>query len=227
MEECAMDAQLSSAAAARMLAACARLLARARAAGIALDDEQAAIDALLDREIKVPGASDEECRRYYDAHQKLFIAGEIVFARHILFAVTSGGPVDDVRRQAERTLNEVAAHRDRFESVAAKFSNCPSGAQGGALGRLARGETVPEFEQAVFGSALTGVLPHVVRTRYGFHVVAVDRREPGRLLPFDAVREAIARHLESRAEERAVGQYLQLLMSDEEGGAFESAPLVQ
>ena len=70
-----------------------------------------------------------------------------------------------------------------------------------------------------------------VPTRYGYHVLRLDSREAGRLLPFDAVRERVARYLEEAAWRTAVRQYLQILVgrADIEGIALTGAasPLVQ
>lgn len=192
-----------------------RLLERAREIGIDTPDELAAIEAVLDREVTVPTASEAECRRYYEANPGEFDSGSTVFASHILFAVTPGAPVDAIRRHAEAALAEVRAAPDLFEQRARELSNCPSGAQGGDLGPLTRGETVPEFEKAVFEGQAVGVLPRLVMSRHGFHVVRVDRREPGRTLPFEVVREALAKHLEERVRARALRQYVGVL----EGGS--------
>lgn len=192
-----------------------RILDRAKALGIDTADEEAAVEAVLDREVAVPSAGEAECRRYYEAHPGEFMSGGTVFASHILFAVTPGAPVEAIRRRAEATLAEVRSAPDLFASRARELSNCPSGAQGGDLGPLARGETVPEFEKAVFEGLAVGVLPRLVLTRHGFHVVRVDRREPGRLLPFEAVREPLARHLEEQVRANALRQYVGVL----EGGS--------
>ncbi|MGH7155205.1 MAG: hypothetical protein ACREF3_14875, partial [Acetobacteraceae bacterium] len=53
----------------------------------------AAIDRLLEQEVTVPSSTESEWRRYYDAHPAEFRSGELVFARHILFQVTPGVPV--------------------------------------------------------------------------------------------------------------------------------------
>ena len=170
-----------------------------------------AIERLLADEVRVPSPGEEECRRYYDAHPKEFRSGDIVHARHILFQVTPSVPVAQLRSKAEQTLNELLREPDRFTAVARELSNCPSGQQGGNLGQISRGDMVPEFGEAVFKLGPTGILRALVKTRYGFHIVAVDRRIPGRTLPFDAVREQIADRLKANVEQRALRQYVSIL----------------
>jgi peptidyl-prolyl cis-trans isomerase C len=166
-----------------------------------------AIEAMLEREVRVPEPTHEECRRWYDHHPRAFVAGELVFARHILFALTPGTPVDALRRRAEETLLELRAHPERFDERARELSNCTSATLGGALGQLARGDSVPEFEAQVFGRAETGVLPAVVKSRHGFHVVMVERRVAGQRAPFEAVEAKVAAHLKAAALRRALAQY--------------------
>jgi peptidyl-prolyl cis-trans isomerase C len=190
-----------------------------------------AIEQLLAREVHVPEPTPEECRRWYDAHPQRYRSGELVHARHILFQVTPGTPVPAIRAVAEAMLKELRAQPELFEARAREKSNCPSGAQGGQLGQLQRGATVPEFEKAVFEGGELGVLPGLVNTRYGFHIVAVDRRIPGEPLPFGAVAERVARELRAAAEQRALGQYVRVLagQADLQGVELEAAasPLVQ
>jgi len=188
---------------------------RAVAAGLLADGAgedfvNEAIETLLEREVRTPEPGEAECRRWYDAHPEAFRSGDLVFARHILFAVTPGVPVEPLRRKAEETLHELCHAPERFAALAAERSNCPSGAQGGALGQLSRGESVPEFEREVFGAG-EGLLPRLVNTRYGFHIVAIDGRVEGRQLPFESVREAIALRLAAAVAERALQQYVQVL----------------
>ena len=51
-----------------------------------------------------------------------------------------------------------------------------------------------------------------VRSRYGVHVLIVDRRIEGRQLPFEAVHKNIAKYLEDRVWRQAVRQYIELLI---------------
>ena len=69
----------------------------------------------------------------------------------------------------------------------------------------------PEFDRALFGKADIGILPQLVTTRFGFHVVEVVRRIPGRPLPYEHVRARIADRLSAQTQARALAQYIQLL----------------
>jgi peptidyl-prolyl cis-trans isomerase C len=194
-------------------------------------EADAAIERLLDREVIAPEATEEECSRYYALHPEQFSSGDLVFARHILFAVTPGAPIALIRAQAEKALDEVRADTSRFAELATRCSNCPSGAQGGNLGQLSRGECVPEFEQALFEGRATGVLPRLVKSRFGFHIVAIDQRVPGQLVRYEAARDQIATRLYAAVQEKALKQYAQVLAGragvELPGVETPTSPLVQ
>lgn len=212
-----------------------RELLRQRAVelGLALDTDppDAMADAVFAKEVATPVATVEESRRYYDQHRERFTSGELVHASHILFGVTGRAPLALVRAKAEETLNAILQSPDQFEAMAAQRSNCPSAQVGGSLGQLERTSCVPEFAQGIFGSDETGVLPRLIKTRFGFHVVRIDHRVPGALVPFEAVQDDIATMLTEQVRLRATRQYVQLLaaQADLEGVTFASAdgPLVQ
>ncbi len=212
----------------RQRAVAVGLLAADAEKGSAVDD---AIEQLLAAEVQVPTPTEEECRRHYETHPADFRSGDLVHARHILFQITPGARVPDIRARAEQTLTALLAEPDRFAALAQELSNCPSGQQGGNLGQLGRGDTVPEFEQALFRLGPTGILRELVRTRHGFHIVAVDQRIPGAALPFETVRDRIAERLRVSVEEQALRQYISFLagQADLEGVDLDAAatPLVQ
>lgn len=198
--------------------AAVRELLRQRAIAVGLLDsgadaevEGAAIETLLEREVPTPEPGETECRRFYNANPEAFRSGDLVFARHILFQITPGAQVTLVREQAEQTLAQLLDAPDDFATCALTLSNCPSGRHGGNLGQIGRGDTVAEFEQALFADRGPGILPELVKTRFGFHIVAVDRRVAGELLPFEAVRDRVADMLRERVERVAISQYVRLL----------------
>ncbi len=220
------------------LAAVQELL-RQRAVGVGLldagnDDEAdvaAAIETLLEREVPTPAPTEAECRRYYANNPAEFESGELVHARHILFQVTAQVNIPEIRKRAEETLNILLRGPDRFASLARELSNCPSGQQDGNLGQIGRGDTVPEFERALFQFAPPGILRELVKSRHGFHIVAIDRRIPGKKVPFELVQERIAGELRARVEEQALRQYVSVLagQADVEGVTLptSASPLVQ
>ena len=190
-----------------------------------------AIEALLAREVVTPSPTEEECHRYYESHPREFQSGDLVHARHILFQVTPSVRVPEMRARAEQTLNDLLREPDRFDALARELSNCPSGQHGGNLGQIGRGDTVPEFEKVLFRLDAVGLLPELVKTRFGFHIVAVDRSIPGDVPPFEAVQAQVAEKLRSDVEERALRQYVSILASEAKivGAHIEAAtsPLVQ
>lgn len=207
----------TSAASSREAAAARELLRQhAVAAGLVAEDADDAgidegIERLLDREVQTPAPAEAECRRFYDAHPELFVSGELAAARHILFQVTPGAPVPALRAKAELTLGELLKAPERFDAVARECSNCPSGQHGGNLGQVQRGEMVPEFEQVMFGGTWTGIHGQLVKTRFGFHILAVDRRAPGRQAPFASVQQQVAERLRATVIARALAQYVRVL----------------
>lgn len=190
-----------------------------------------AIEALLERELQVPEPDEDACRRFHAGHPARFTTGERVHARHILYAVTPGVDVNALRRVAEQTLLDLRSEPERFAQRAAEQSNCPSAAAGGDLGWLVREDVAEEFGRELFGQSTVGVLPRLVHSRFGLHVVEVLGREPGEVQPFEAVRGAVVLALQQQTYVAALRQYLQLLAGDTEVQGVDLAasdsPLVQ
>ena len=207
------------------------LLQEADRLGIAGSDDDARIEALLTQEVSVPQADEQACLTYYRNHPDKFTRGALVEARHILFQVTPTVPLDLVRETAEDILAALQAAPERFGELAAQYSNCPSGAVGGSLGQLGRGDCVPEFDDVLFRLGENELAGRPVETRFGLHIVQVLRRIDGSLLPFETVKSQIAAWLATAALQRGIHQYLQILVGRAriEGIRLEGSatPLVQ
>lgn len=190
----------------------------------------AAIETHIDRAVQVPPPSDEACRRYFAGNARAYATGERRHLRHVLFAVTPGVDVNVLRRRAEATLLDVRAS-DGFANAARTLSNCPSADQGGDLGWLYVSDCAPEFAKDVFAHVGVGVLPRLVHSRFGFHIVEVLARQPGALPAYESVRGAVAKTLERQGFVTALRQYLRVLAGAAvvEGVDLEGAesPLVQ
>jgi peptidyl-prolyl cis-trans isomerase C len=211
------------------------LVQRAQRLGIGQgrDDIEALVQALTDREVSVPKADAAACRRYYAAHARRFRSADLVEARHILLpaAPDNADATAAARAKAQEAIDLLKQHPDRFAVLAKELSACPSAKHGGNLGQLSRGSSVPEVETFLFQLEEGQLCPVPVRSRYGFHVLIVDRRISGRLLPFEAVHERIAEYLDDRVWRQAVRQYVGLLIgsADIRGIDLEGfvSPLVQ
>ena len=232
------------AAAATALAIRELLLQEARRQGIEADPqgdgqgrreatEDALIRGLLEENVTVPEADEATCRRVYDNNPARFRSPDLFEAAHILL---SAAPEDETAyskavAEAERLIAALQEAPRRFGQLAAEFSACSSSQNEGRLGQVARGDTVPEFETFLENLEEGQLCPVPVRSRYGVHVLRLDRRIAGRVLPFEAVREDIANDLQATSWRRAVAQYIRVLAgrAEIEGidlGAAET-PLVQ
>lgn len=204
--------------------------------GVFSEAASQAIEQWLDENLQVPEPTDEACQRHHAAHAARYRPGERVRMRHILFAVTPGVDVAALRSRAEACLLDVRCHDgssadDAFDRSARTLSNCPTGAQGGDLGWTTAEECAPEMAREIFGRSEIGVLPRLVHSRFGLHVVEVLEREAGANLPYEAVRGSVHHTLRQQSWVTALRQCLQILgaQADIDGVQFDeaSSPLVQ
>lgn len=180
------------------------------AAGRCETAEEAAVRALVEREVQTPTADAATCRRYYEQNRQSFRSPDIFEAAHILFAASKADAQTyaQARAAAESTLAVLTEHPERFAELARAHSDCSSGLQGGNLGQITEGQTTPEFEHALFALAPGSIAPEPVATRYGFHIVRLDRKHEGRDLPFELVADRIAEYLQETVQRRALAQYI-------------------
>ena len=219
------------------------LLAEARRLGIVADpeadsegrretEEDALIRQLMAAEAPVPSADEETLRRYYDNNRWRFVTSALYAASHILFAARRDDEATFAmaRDKAAALREQLVRQPHRFAEFAQGLSDCPSAKVGGALGQISPGETTPEFEAAL-DTLAPEELSNPVETRYGVHLIRLDRKIDGEQLPFEAVRERIADYLTERVERRASAQYISQLIGRAQIDRFDlvgsSQPLIQ
>jgi peptidyl-prolyl cis-trans isomerase C len=195
--------------------ACTELLRQeATRLGIAGGTTSLAIETLLEQAVTVPEPTTEACRRVFDANPTRYARGERLRLSHVLLAVTQGVDVNALRQRGEAMLFDLRCaepESDAFRIAAKRWSNCPTGADGGDLGWVLRDDCAPEFAREVFGQQTVGILPRLVHSRFGFHIVEVCERETGIQPAFEEVQQAIAAGLRQQTWANALRQYLQLL----------------
>ncbi|MDR6924319.1 peptidylprolyl isomerase [Pseudomonas sp. BE134] len=200
--------------------------------GAGENEEEAATRLLLEREVQVPQCDEETSLRYYENNRGRFHSAPLLAVRHILLECAP----DDVEAralahvQAEMLLQRLDEFPGSFAELAVKYSACPSKAQGGSLGQISKGQTVPELERQLFTLA-PGLASKPLESRYGWHVVSVDQRIEGMALPYEVVSTAIRTQLQQGVWQKALVQYLQTLIgaADIRGIHLQGAdsPLVQ
>ncbi|MFQ5840726.1 MAG: peptidylprolyl isomerase, partial [Candidatus Methylomirabilales bacterium] len=165
------------------------------------------IQALVSRKIIEPTqVTAEEVKAYYDGHLTDF-SSETVTASHILV---------DTEAEAHAILKELQAGTPFEDLAKAKSLDRKSAVQGGKLGRLARGQTVPEFEQVAFALKI-GQLSQPVKSNYGFHIIKVSDHQVTRQA-FDEVKTQIENQLLRERRQSAFTQYMDAL---EKAGSIE------
>jgi len=198
------------------------LLAEAAARGISDRDpepgeepDEAAIRRLLGAELNLPEPSEDELRRWYARNQERLRLPDLWHVRHLLIAAdpTDARGVEAARTRAEALLAEVLEDPDELATLASRFSDCPSKAQGGDLGTIESGSAVPEFESHLAMLESGEVCPSVVKSRYGMHIIRVLAHKAGSVPPFTSVRERIAEFLQEASWRQAVRGYIAALAS--------------
>src|SRR5262249_43488814 len=134
---------------------------------------------------------------YYNQHRDDYRVPEQVNVRHILIKTPSpaaDGKVDQkaedaVRVKAEDVLKQVKASGD-FAALAKKYSEDTTAKEGGSLGWIGRGKTVPEFEKTAFSLAKGGT-SDLVKTTFGFHIIHVDDKQEAHVKTLDEVKPQI------------------------------------
>jgi peptidyl-prolyl cis-trans isomerase D len=168
----------------------------------------------------VPGGApvvpEQQIQQYYQSHQKDYQVPEEVKVRHILIKVDAGADakVDAAAKQkAEDLLKQIKGGAD-FAALAKANSDDPgSKEQGGELGMIQRGVTVPSFEKAAFGLA-PGQISDVIKTQFGYHIIKVEEKQTAHLKPLDEVKAQILATLTRQAEADQQASFAQQLATE-------------
>ena len=142
----------------------------------------------------VKAVSDEDVVNYYNENPEKFSQGESVNASHILV---------DSEDAAKNIYAEINAGTISFEDAAAKYSSCPSKANGGSLGDFTRGQMVPEFDSAVFAMSVGEVTSEPVKTQFGYHLIKLNSKNEATVAPLNEVKEGIRGMLLSERQRAA------------------------
>lgn len=148
---------------------------------------------IISKIMKQVDVTDKEVQDYYKANREMYKKPEKVKAKHIL--VDSEEKANEISKKISEGMP--------FEEAAQKYSTCPSKAQGGSLGEFARGQMVPEFEEAAFNLNI-GIVSKPVKTQFGYHLIKVEGKTESSIASYDEVKNVIRNAL---LQERQKYQY--------------------
>ena len=103
----------------------------------------------------------DEISRQADCNKLRVIMARTAAALHILVKH---------KEQAEDIIKQLKTGA-KFQTLAKKYSTCPSGKKGGDLGEFRKGQMVPQFDKVCFSGET--LVPHLVKTKFGWHMVKV------------------------------------------------------
>jgi len=173
----------------------------------------------------------DELQSYYNQHRDQYRVAEQAKVSHILIKTPLPGPdgkvdekgVAEAQRRAEDLLKQLKAGA-KFEDLARKYSEDPGSAkEGGSLGWIGKGRTVPEFEKAAF-SLPKGQISDLVKSSYGFHIIRVDDRQDAHMKTLEEVKDQIEPTLkQQKAQQIAQKQAEDLLQQAKTQGLDAAA----
>jgi peptidyl-prolyl cis-trans isomerase D len=174
--------------------------------------------------------SQDELQQYYDQHRDDYRAPEQVKVRHILIKTPLPEPgkqedekaVAEARAKAEDVLKQVKAGGD-FAKLAEKYSDDPGSAkEGGELGWIGRGRTVPEFEKVAFALP-KGQTSDLVKSSYGFHIIQVEDKQEAHLKSLAEMKNEITEKVKQQKTDRATEAAGNALLSAARTDGFDKA----
>ncbi|WP_375559835.1 SurA N-terminal domain-containing protein [Bernardetia sp. OM2101] len=150
--------------------------------------------------------------------KELGLAVDSVKASHILFKTDGKSPEEKlaIETKAKEILAK-AKSGGNFAELAKEYSEDGSKDKGGDLSWFGRGAMVKPFEDATFGATGNGVLPELVESRFGYHIIEVTGltkknkyllASVSRLLdPSESTREALYRQAGDLASSKNMTEY--------------------
>ena len=133
--------------------------------------------------------SDEEVLRFYQQHKDRFMLPPEVRISQILIALGPGSEMLAVREKAQQVF-ALLKKGERFEELAARYSDGPEGRRGGSLGYIRPGDMLPQIQKAI-EQLPPGSVTEPLASPVGMHIIRVDDRKPPQFRPYEEVKEDI------------------------------------
>jgi parvulin-like peptidyl-prolyl isomerase len=153
--------------------------------------------------------TEEEIGEYYKQHREDYEGKEAVRIKQILLLLPKNANTQ-AREALRKNAQEIRARLlagEPFDIMAAKFTQGPAAQQGGDVGFIEKGNTLPEVEAAAFSLKLDEI-SEVIESSLGFHIIKVVDKKGGGLKTFPEVRQEIQMKIEDQKMIPRVDQWL-------------------
>jgi peptidyl-prolyl cis-trans isomerase SurA len=145
---------------------------------------------IINRQVKAKvSITNEDVERYYKLNASKYRSDDRARIRHILLSLPEKAPADAVKAaqaKAADLYKRIKAGED-FAKLAAEFSEGAGQAEGGDIGWVKRGTLISGLEEVAFEKLSVGQVSQPFRTSMGIHIVKLEARETGNVLPLSAV----------------------------------------
>ncbi|KAA9130762.1 hypothetical protein F3N42_10330 [Marinihelvus fidelis] len=147
---------------------------------------------------------------YYQGNRSMFMTPETVDVTHLL--VGTGDRTDgEAREKADLLYAEIIAQPDRFQALIFENTDDPSvSTNEGSFKNVKPGDMVKPFEDAAFALEV-GAFSEPVKSRFGYHIIRLDARNPGKQRSFEDVRPQLVNRMRKEHRERVKNEYLSSL----------------
>jgi parvulin-like peptidyl-prolyl isomerase len=156
---------------------------------------------------QIPAVTDQATRDFYEKNKAQMQQPEQRHLRHILVRTqANASPADkqQARQKADGLRERLEAGED-FAKLAAESSDDPgSKGNGGDLGWIGRGQTVPTFEKAAYALTRPDELSPVVESPFGYHIIQFVERKAPETVPYEQVKDRIALLLKQQQSQQQV-----------------------
>jgi peptidyl-prolyl cis-trans isomerase D len=163
-----------------------------------------------------PQVTDAEVQQYYNQHLNDYKVDDQVKVRHILIKVdpNADAKTDAAAKQKAEDILKQLHNGGNFADLAKKYSDDPgSKDQGGELGFIKHGVTVPEFDQAAF-ALQPEQISGLVKTKFGYHIIQSEEKQTAHTRPLDEVKQTIVSVLTRQKEGQAQQAFAQQLANE-------------
>jgi parvulin-like peptidyl-prolyl isomerase len=157
--------------------------------------------------------SDDEARRYYEAHKNEFTSPRTVTLREILIslgadAATATVAHDTAAREKAAKIRERALAGESFEKLAADLSDSPSRTNAGLIGPLSLSDLSAEV-RATLEAMKPGDITDLLRSTRGYQILKLESVSDAQVTPFEQARDDIGNRVFTDKRKEELQKYLE------------------